>query len=131
MIREPKSGHLFGSVEKCGASQLQWDRIMPKQQARHPRRGADRQDERRGPANTHHELEPVVSAARIEHSDLALVGIRDVCDLIRLSPSWVYAEVAQGRFPQPLRLSSRCSRWKLSAVRAWLAQRSTGNRGGA
>jgi prophage regulatory protein len=56
-------------------------------------------------------------------SDLAgarLLRIADVCHLVGLSASQVYQLMVEGAFPQPLRLSSRCSRWRARDVQAWL-----------
>jgi prophage regulatory protein len=55
--------------------------------------------------------------------DVALIDIGDVCAAVRMSISWVHEEVRQGRFPKPLRFGPRCSRWRLSDVRAWLLKR--------
>jgi prophage regulatory protein len=49
-----------------------------------------------------------------------LLRIADVCHLVGLSASQVYQLTAEGAFPQPLRLSSRCSRWRARDVQAWL-----------
>ena len=57
------------------------------------------------------------------HADVALGDLKDVCSIIRMGPSWVHAEVAAGRFPQPLRWGPRCTRWPISVVRNWLLER--------
>jgi prophage regulatory protein len=59
------------------------------------------------------ELGPELAGAR-------LLRIADVCHLVGLSASQVYQLIAEGAFPQPLRLSSRCSRWRARDVQAWL-----------
>ena len=56
-------------------------------------------------------------------ADLAFLDIRDVCAAARLSATWIHDEVRAGRFPQPLRFGSRCSRWRSADVRAWLQAR--------
>lgn len=52
--------------------------------------------------------------------DLRRLSIADVSGLTGLSASSVYAEVAAGKFPQPLRFSTRCVRWEAGAIRQWL-----------
>jgi prophage regulatory protein len=56
-------------------------------------------------------------------ADLALLDIRDVCALARMSASWIHDEVRAQRFPQPMRFGPRCSRWRSADVRAWLIAR--------
>ena len=40
--------------------------------------------------------------------------------LAKCSESWVLAQVAAGRFPQPVRLGRRFTRWRAGDVREWL-----------
>ena len=35
--------------------------------------------------------------------------------------SFIYNEIKAGRFPAPVKIGPRASRWKLSAVNAWMA----------
>ena len=58
-----------------------------------------------------------------ELADLALLEIRDICSLARVSKAWFHAEVAAGRGPVPLRFGTRCTRWRASDVRAWMTAR--------
>lgn len=51
------------------------------------------------------------------HSDVSLGDIKDVCALIRMSASWVHAEVSAGRFPAPAIRRPRCTRWRIADVR--------------
>jgi prophage regulatory protein len=54
--------------------------------------------------------------------DDALIDIRVVRAMVGFTSSPpIYDRVRKGTFPQPVRLSARCTRWKVSAVRAWLA----------
>ncbi len=39
-----------------------------------------------------------------------------------LSKSTIYALIKAGKFPEPVRLGSRCSRWKSSDLDTWLSQ---------
>lgn len=45
--------------------------------------------------------------------------------LIGMSRSWVYTEVATGRFPAPVKLGSRAVGWRHSDVEVWLTSRSS------
>ena len=54
--------------------------------------------------------------------DEALIDIKTVCALTGFkAPSPIYDRIRDGLFPPPIRLSSRCSRWKVSVIRAWIA----------
>lgn len=50
-----------------------------------------------------------------------LITDREVARMIGVSRSWTWRLTAEGRFPAPVRLSARCTRWRLSAVRGWMA----------
>lgn len=52
--------------------------------------------------------------------DRLLIPLDDVCRLVGLGRSQIYAMVRQGRFPRPVRLGRRCSRWRMAAVRGWV-----------
>ena len=56
-----------------------------------------------------------------DSSDLGvlLLDVRQVAELLNIGVSTVWALVKEGRFPEPIRLTSRCSRWKRSDVVAW------------
>jgi predicted DNA-binding transcriptional regulator AlpA len=56
-------------------------------------------------------------------ADVAFLDISDVCATARMSASWIHDEVRAGRFPQPMRFSPRCSRWRSADVRDWLIAR--------
>lgn len=49
----------------------------------------------------------------------ALLKLQTVRDMTGLSTSSIYRRMAFD-FPQPVRLSSRCSRWRAGDVTAWL-----------
>jgi prophage regulatory protein len=53
--------------------------------------------------------------------DDRLIPITEVSSLVGLKSSAIYARVATGAMPGPVRLSQRCSRWRLSQVKAWIA----------
>lgn len=52
-----------------------------------------------------------------------LIRLPEVKHLTGLGRSQLYALAARGEFPSPLKLSERCSAWRESAVRQWIAER--------
>jgi predicted DNA-binding transcriptional regulator AlpA len=54
-------------------------------------------------------------------SDDALLNIKDVSAITRMSRTWIYEAVAAGKLAAPIRLSARASRWRASDVRRFLA----------
>ena len=50
----------------------------------------------------------------------ALLRIKTVSHTVGLSTATVYRKLAAGEFPKPVRLGSRCTRWKAADVRAWI-----------
>lgn len=50
----------------------------------------------------------------------ALLRIEVVLALTGLGKTHVYGLMARGQFPQPIRLSARCVRWRAAAVSAWI-----------
>jgi prophage regulatory protein len=54
----------------------------------------------------------------------ALLRIRIVEALTGLGRSKIYAMLARDEFPQPVRLSARCTRFRAGDVQAWLAAQS-------
>ena len=51
----------------------------------------------------------------------ALLKLRQVCLVTGLSKSSVYAMLKESRFPEPIRLGKRCTRWRMSDVQGWIA----------
>ena len=53
----------------------------------------------------------------------ALLKIQTVAAITGLSPSTIFRKLAADppQFPEPVRLGTRCTRWKSASVRAWLA----------
>lgn len=51
--------------------------------------------------------------------------IQEVTKITGLSRSTIYAYIAAGNFPKPLRLGVRAVGWSSDAVFQWLAQRET------
>lgn len=50
----------------------------------------------------------------------ALLRIKTVTQATGLSSATVYRKLAAGKFPEPVRLGSRCTRWKAEAIRDWI-----------
>lgn len=49
--------------------------------------------------------------------------IGEVTALLGLSEATIYRMLAQGEFPQPVRISSRTVRWRESVMRKWMQER--------
>lgn len=64
---------------------------------------------------------------RTDVADLPAEGFCSIKELARpggcspWSRSSIFSLVKQGRFPQPVRIGSRCTRWRVADVRAYLA----------
>jgi prophage regulatory protein len=54
-------------------------------------------------------------------ADDRLITDREVAHLLGASRSWPWKLARDGRFPKPIQLSSRCTRWRLSDVQAFMA----------
>lgn len=50
-----------------------------------------------------------------------LITDKEVAHLLGSSRSWPWKLVRAGKFPAPVKLSVRCTRWRLSAVKEWMA----------
>jgi predicted DNA-binding transcriptional regulator AlpA len=53
----------------------------------------------------------------------ALLDIAVVCALTSMKKTYITTEVRNWRFPQPIHLSRRVTRWRAGDVRAWLKER--------
>lgn len=51
--------------------------------------------------------------------------LRRVLATVSMSRSWLYEEIAQGRFPQPVRIGLRAVAWRRSDIEAWVADRTS------
>lgn len=51
----------------------------------------------------------------------ALLHIKTVEAVTGLSAATIYRKLAQRKFPAPIRLGQRCTRWLSSAVAAWVS----------
>ena len=64
--------------------------------------------------------QPVSHTAVSDFEASRLLCLDDVKHVTRLSKSKIYQLMACGLFPQPVRLSSRCSRWRQRDVAQFL-----------
>lgn len=53
-------------------------------------------------------------------SGIALIRKNQLLQNIPLGASTLYEEIAQGRFPKPVKIGRRASAWLMSEVEAWL-----------
>lgn len=60
-------------------------------------------------------------AQKISQADDRLITDKEVAHLLGASRSWPWKLCQSGRFPAPVKLSSRCTRWRLSQVQAFMA----------
>lgn len=60
-------------------------------------------------------------AAQLADALLRLSTVEAICGIGR---STIYAKLAKNEFPQPIRLGTRCTRFRAGDVQAWLAAQS-------
>lgn len=58
--------------------------------------------------------------------EASLIDVKAVEKMVAVSRRTIYERVQEGKFPAPIRLSSRCSRWRFSDVRDWIKQQASG-----
>ena len=54
---------------------------------------------------------------------MELLRLMDVCRLLKLSRSRLYAHVEAGRIPKPIHIAPRAPRWRRDVIESWLAER--------
>lgn len=64
-------------------------------------------------------LRQSAAAALAQETDRFITD-EETAFLIGASRSWPWKLARDGKFPQPVKLSARCTRWRLSDVRAWM-----------
>ena len=60
--------------------------------------------------------------------DLTLVRMPDVEIASGLKRSAIYKRIADGTFPAPIKITSRCSAWIKGEINEWIAKRIDGTR---
>jgi prophage regulatory protein len=48
-----------------------------------------------------------------------LMRLKEVCRMLGVGSSTVYTWVAQGKFPRPMKIGQRASRWRAEEIQAW------------
>lgn len=56
----------------------------------------------------------------------ALLKIQTVSAVTALSAASVYRKLAAKQFQEPVRLGTRCTRWRAADIRAWMAAQTVG-----
>lgn len=56
----------------------------------------------------------------------SLLRIEQVMERVQRGRSWIWMAVQKGAFPEPRRLSPRCTRWDSEAVDQWIARQLDG-----
>lgn len=51
--------------------------------------------------------------------DEQFLSVKEVCQRLSIGKSTVWAWSMENKFPKPVRLSSRCTRWRLSDIVSW------------
>ncbi|HNU12424.1 MAG TPA: AlpA family phage regulatory protein [Rubrivivax sp.] len=59
-----------------------------------------------------------------------LIDIKQVCNMIGMSPAFTWGRVAANRFPKPIKLG-RATRWRASDVEEWVNQQAAAAQEGA
>lgn len=57
------------------------------------------------------------------------IDLPQILDVTRSSRSHIYALIAKGEFPAPIKLGRRSARWLESEVQAWMEERIAKSRG--
>lgn len=55
----------------------------------------------------------------MEVLDEQFLTVKEVCQRLSIGKSTVWAWSAAKRFPKPVQLSARCTRWRLSEIVVW------------
>ncbi|WP_433925716.1 helix-turn-helix transcriptional regulator [Stenotrophomonas nematodicola] len=55
-------------------------------------------------------------------TSVRLLPIAEVCQIVGLGESTVWARARRGTFPKPVKLSERTTRWVSTEVEHWMAQ---------
>ena len=59
---------------------------------------------------------------------LKLYRLPQVCELVGVGRSFIYAAISRGEFPKPVKLGKRASAWKRSDIESWLKSRASQQR---
>lgn len=70
------------------------------------------------------------SQFKTELSLIRLMRLKDVTNMLKVSPSTIWRWRQKGHFPHPIQLSSKTIAWDYSAICDWLRNQSTLNNTG-
>ena len=56
-------------------------------------------------------------------SNVRLLTVKQVAERVGLRPPTIWEHLREGRFPVPLKLSKRATRWRSDEVEAWIESR--------
>jgi len=59
----------------------------------------------------------------MEHQQVSLNRLPKVIDRVGLQKSAIYAKIAKGEFPAPIRISAGAVAWPSSAIDQWISDR--------
>lgn len=62
----------------------------------------------------------IASQMQAAQSRETLLALPVVCAMVGLRATALYDRIRSGQFPQPIRLSAKCSRWPAGVVSDWL-----------
>lgn len=60
-----------------------------------------------------------------------LIRLSELTNLVSLPRSSIYAKIARGEFPPPIKLGERASAWRADEIQTWIETRTRESRGGA
>lgn len=55
-----------------------------------------------------------------------MLSVQQVAARMNMSASWVWAALKSGEFPEPRRLSTRCTRWDSAAIDRYIEEQFAG-----
>ena len=58
-----------------------------------------------------------------------ILGIAEVVEMVGISPSTIFRQIAAGTFPRPIRLAPNRIGWLKSEIEAWIAAREKERKG--
>ena len=67
-----------------------------------------------------------MQATQQDQQPVRLEDVRQVGARIVRSKSWIHAAIKRGEFPPPVRISTRCTRWKSTDVDQWIEAQFSG-----
>jgi predicted DNA-binding transcriptional regulator AlpA len=57
--------------------------------------------------------------------NLELLTLKEVEQWLKVSRSWVYKQMAGGKFPRPIKRSHKFARWRRAELLVWLTDEGT------